>query len=90
MNLTAIARTVVDDGTAKEIVPNLSLVRDEIAATTAKIDEQQVVTLARHIYLSGRIVVAQLESEGLDKFVASWKELLADVEGALASARKAS
>ncbi|MDQ5862227.1 MAG: transaldolase, partial [Actinomycetota bacterium] len=35
-------------------------------------------------------VVALLESEGLDKFVASWKELLADVEGALASARKAS
>ena len=34
--------------------------------------------------------VAILESEGLDKFVASWKELLADVEGALASARKAS
>ncbi len=31
-----------------------------------------------------------LESEGLDKFVASWKELLADVEGALAAARKAS
>jgi transaldolase len=35
-------------------------------------------------------VVAQLESEGLDKFVASWKELLADVEGALISARKGS
>ncbi|OFI38062.1 transaldolase [Arthrobacter sp. SW1] len=35
-------------------------------------------------------VVALLETEGLDKFVASWKELLGDVEGALASARKAS
>jgi transaldolase len=33
-------------------------------------------------------VVAVLESEGLDKFVASWKELLADVEAALAAARK--
>lgn len=33
-------------------------------------------------------VVAILESEGLDKFVSSWKELLADVEGALSSARK--
>ncbi|WP_314192310.1 transaldolase [uncultured Arthrobacter sp.] len=32
-------------------------------------------------------VVALLESEGLDKFVASWKELLADVEAALATAR---
>jgi transaldolase len=35
-------------------------------------------------------VVALLDSEGLDKFVASWKEVLAVVEGALASARKAS
>ncbi|TQC43653.1 transaldolase [Rhodococcus sp. WS4] len=35
-------------------------------------------------------VVTLLESEGLDKFVASWKELLADVEGALVSARKGS
>ncbi|TFB52269.1 transaldolase [Cryobacterium sp. Sr8] len=33
-------------------------------------------------------VVALLESQGLDKFVASWKELLADVEGALATARE--
>ncbi|WP_211881496.1 transaldolase [Pseudarthrobacter albicanus] len=35
-------------------------------------------------------VVALLESEGLEKFVASWKELLADVEEALAAARNAS
>ena len=35
-------------------------------------------------------VVAVLESEGLDKFVASWKELLGDVESALATARKVS
>lgn len=34
-------------------------------------------------------VVALLESEGLDKFVASWNELLADVNDALATARKA-
>ncbi len=33
-------------------------------------------------------VVAVLESEGLDKFVASWKELLTDVETALTAARK--
>ncbi|MDJ0351791.1 transaldolase [Pseudarthrobacter sp. PH31-O2] len=33
-------------------------------------------------------VVATLETEGLDKFVASWKELLADVGVALAAARK--
>ncbi|CAN7545875.1 transaldolase [Arthrobacter sp. LjRoot14] len=35
-------------------------------------------------------VVALLEAEGLDKFVASWKELLADVETALATAPKVS
>ncbi|WP_113718992.1 transaldolase [Arthrobacter dokdonensis] len=35
-------------------------------------------------------VVALLESEGLEKFVASWKELLADVEAALHTVRKAS
>jgi len=35
-------------------------------------------------------VVTLLETEGLEKFVGSWKELLADVEGALATARKAS
>ncbi|WP_430295140.1 transaldolase [Sinomonas sp. B1-1] len=34
-------------------------------------------------------VVTVLESEGLDKFVASWNELLADIEGALASAKTA-
>ena len=32
-------------------------------------------------------VVAVLESEGLDKFVASWKELLSDVDTALAAAQ---
>ncbi|MFP3579141.1 transaldolase [Arthrobacter sp. fls2-241-R2A-200] len=35
-------------------------------------------------------VVKLLETEGLDKFVGAWKELLADVEGALVNARKAS
>ncbi|MEC5201213.1 transaldolase, partial [Arthrobacter sp. PL16] len=32
-------------------------------------------------------IVDKLETEGLDKFVTSWSELLADVEAALASAR---
>ena len=35
-------------------------------------------------------IVGLLESEGLDKFVTSWEELLADVEGARTIARKAS
>jgi len=49
-----------------------------------------VLTALEHLGVSYNNVVALLESEGLDKFVASWKELLADVEGALAAARKAS
>ncbi|MDJ0315499.1 transaldolase, partial [Arthrobacter sp. H35-D1] len=34
-------------------------------------------------------IVTLLETEGLDKFVTSWKELLTDVENALTTARKA-
>ena len=49
-----------------------------------------VLTALEHLGVSYNNVVALLESEGLEKFVASWKELLADVEGALAAARKAS
>jgi transaldolase len=50
----------------------------------------QVLAALEGLGVSYDEVVALLESEGLDKFVASWKELLADVEGALAAARKAS
>ncbi|NYD79795.1 transaldolase [Arthrobacter cupressi] len=49
-----------------------------------------VLNALENLGVSYNDVVALLESEGLDKFVASWKELLGDVEGALASARKAS
>ncbi|WP_115786759.1 transaldolase [Arthrobacter silvisoli] len=49
-----------------------------------------VLTALEHLGVSYNNVVALLESEGLEKFVASWKELLADVEGALAAARRAS
>lgn len=51
--------------TTEDIVRNLSLVQDEIATTTAKIDEQQVATLARHINLSDRIFVAGAGRSGL-------------------------
>jgi transaldolase len=49
-----------------------------------------VLNALERLGISYNNVVAQLESEGLDKFVASWKELLADVNGALTTARKAS
>ncbi|WP_028265544.1 transaldolase [Arthrobacter sp. MA-N2] len=52
-------------------------------------EANNVLTALEGLGISYNDVVAQLESEGLDKFVASWKELLADVEGALAAARKA-
>ncbi|MBT8163836.1 MULTISPECIES: transaldolase [Arthrobacter] len=48
-----------------------------------------VLTALENLGVSYNNVVALLESEGLDKFVASWNELLADVEGALAAARRA-
>ena len=53
-------------------------------------EAQAVLNRLEEIGISYNDVVAVLESEGLDKFVASWNELLADVEGALAKARKAS
>jgi transaldolase len=53
-------------------------------------ESNNILNALENLGISYNDVVAVLETEGLDKFVASWKELLADVEGALASARKAS
>jgi transaldolase len=50
-------------------------------------ESNQVLNELQAIGVSYEEVVQKLETEGLDKFVVSWKELLADVEGALASAR---
>lgn len=61
---------------------------DTVSGTYA--DANATLDALETLGVSYNEVVALLESEGLDKFVASWKELLADVEGALASARKAS
>lgn len=61
---------------------------DTVSGTYA--DANATLDALENLGVSYNEVVALLESEGLDKFVASWKELLADVEGALASARKAS
>ncbi|WP_284753079.1 transaldolase [Arthrobacter sp. efr-133-R2A-120] len=47
-------------------------------------EANSVLNALEGLGISYNDVVAILESEGLDKFVASWKELLADVEGALA------
>jgi 6-phospho-3-hexuloisomerase len=61
---TATASLEVDD-TAGAIALNLSLVRDEIADTVAKIDEQQLAVLASHVRLAARVFVAGAGRSGL-------------------------
>jgi 6-phospho-3-hexuloisomerase len=61
---TATASLEVDD-TAGAIALNLSLVRDEMADTVAKIDEQQLVVLASHVRLADRVFVAGAGRSGL-------------------------
>ena len=57
MNPTTNAARAVYSTTG-DIVRNLSLVRDEIADTAAKIDEQEVAGLAAHLGQPGRVFVA--------------------------------
>lgn len=64
MSPTATASLEVDD-TAGAIALNLSLVRDEIADTVAKIDEQQLAVLASHVRLADRVFVAGAGRSGL-------------------------
>ncbi|MEE2570609.1 6-phospho-3-hexuloisomerase [Pseudarthrobacter sp. J64] len=64
MNPTATATTAVSS-TTKDIERNLSLVRDEIEATTAKIDEQQIAAVTGQINAAGRIFVAGAGRSGL-------------------------
>ena len=58
---------------------------DTITGTYAQ--SRGVLADLRAVGVSYDDVVEQLETEGLEKFVASWAELLADVEAALTSAR---
>ncbi|MGG5172594.1 transaldolase [Pseudarthrobacter sp. J1738] len=51
-------------------------------------DANATLNALEELGISYNEVVALLETEGLDKFVASWKELLADVDSVLADARK--
>ncbi|WP_242453902.1 6-phospho-3-hexuloisomerase [Mycolicibacterium sp. P9-64] len=50
---------------AEDIARNLSLVRDEIAGTSARIDEKQVAVLARHLNQNTRVFVAGAGRSGL-------------------------
>ncbi|BDY32742.1 6-phospho-3-hexuloisomerase [Mycolicibacterium mageritense] len=53
------------DVTGESIAGNLSFVRDEIAATAAKVDEQQVAALARNLRQYTRVFVAGAGRSGL-------------------------
>lgn len=64
MNPTAHA-TRTGYSSAADIARNLSLVRDEIADTAAKIDEQQVADLASLLSQPGRVFVAGAGRSGL-------------------------
>ncbi|SDX60950.1 transaldolase [Arthrobacter sp. cf158] len=57
--------------------------------TGAYAEAKQVLLDIKAQGISYTLVVSVLESEGLDKFVSSWKELLADVDQALTTAREA-
>ncbi|RNL61747.1 6-phospho-3-hexuloisomerase [Arthrobacter oryzae] len=68
MDPTADATPTVSSN-ADDIVRNLSLVRDEIAATAAQIDEQEMAALAGHLAghlgQTGRVFVAGAGRSGL-------------------------
>ena len=51
--------------TAGDIARNITLVTDEIAATAAKINEQQIAAVAAHFGRSGRVFVAGAGRSGL-------------------------
>jgi len=58
---------------------------DQVSANTAA-DQQVIDDLAR-VGISYDEVIATLEREGVDKFIASWEELVATVDNALHDAR---
>jgi 6-phospho-3-hexuloisomerase len=64
VNPTANAARAVYSTTG-DIVRNLSLVRDEIADTAAKIDEEELAGLAGHLGQTGRVFVAGAGRSGL-------------------------
>ena len=57
--------TLTGYSTTGDIVRNLALVQDEIAETAAKVDEQQIADVARHLSHPGRVFVAGAGRSGL-------------------------
>ncbi|HEX2247734.1 MAG TPA: 6-phospho-3-hexuloisomerase [Arthrobacter sp.] len=64
MNPTADATTIAPT-TAGDVARNLSLVRDEITETSAKIDAGELAGLAGHLSQGGRVFVAGAGRSGL-------------------------
>jgi 6-phospho-3-hexuloisomerase len=62
---TAVATGPVSEVTGEGIAGKLSLVGNEISATAAKIDVQQVAVLAGHLRRPGRLFVAGAGRSGL-------------------------
>ena len=58
---------------------------DQVSANTG--DDQQVIDDLARLGISYDEAIDTLEREGVDKFIASWKELVATVEHALHDAR---
>ena len=58
---------------------------DQVSGNTA--DDQQVIDDLARVGISYDEVIATLEREGVDKFIASWEELVATVDNALHDAR---
>lgn len=57
--------TVTVTASAEDIARNLSLVRDEMTGTAARIDQQEVAELARHLDQNTRVFVAGAGRSGL-------------------------
>lgn len=64
MNPTATTTTIAPT-TAGDVDRNLSLVRDEITQTSARIDADQLAGLAAHLSEGGRVFVAGAGRSGL-------------------------
>ncbi|ORA28687.1 6-phospho-3-hexuloisomerase [Mycobacterium aquaticum] len=62
----SVAKTYpASEVTRDSITKNIALVRDEIASTTSKVNQEQVAILARHLVRGGRVFVAGAGRSGL-------------------------
>lgn len=65
MSPTATAHAAHADDTEREVARNLGMIQNEIAASTAGIDETQLSVLAAHLRLAERVFVSGAGRSGL-------------------------